>query len=61
MKTIWVYLKDYKRMCDCTTFEVFKAIFELFVPLVVSGIIDIGIAKKMTILKSTIILVPLTV
>ena len=60
MKTIWVYLKDYKKECVIAPlFKMLEAIFELFVPLVVSGIIDIGIAGRdyNYILKSTIILV----
>lgn len=64
MKTIWVYLKDYKKECVIAPlFKMLEAIFELFVPLVVSGIIDIGIAGRdyNYILKSTIILVLLAV
>lgn len=64
MKTIWVYLKDYKKECVIAPlFKMLEAVFELFVPLVVSGIIDVGIAGRdyNYILKSTIILAALAV
>lgn len=47
MKTIWVYLRQYKKECVLAPlFKMLEAIFELFVPLVVSSIIDVGIAGR---------------
>ncbi len=40
------YLKDYKLQCVCAPlFKLLEAIFELFVPLVVADLIDIGIGN----------------
>lgn len=47
MKKLLVYLKDYKRECVCAPlFKMFEALLELFVPLVMASIIDVGIAKN---------------
>ena len=45
MKRLLVYLKDYKKECVLAPlFKMLEASFELFVPLVIAGIIDSGIA-----------------
>ena len=45
MKRLLVYLKDYKKECVLAPlFKMLEASFELFVPLVIAGIIDNGIA-----------------
>lgn len=47
MKKLLVYLKDYKKETVLAPlFKMLEASFELIVPLVVSAIIDVGIAKK---------------
>lgn len=47
MKRLLPYLSDYKKECILAPlFKMLEAIFELFVPLVVAGIIDIGIAES---------------
>ena len=47
MKRIWLYLKEYKKECVfAPLFKMLEALFELFVPLVVASIIDVGIAGK---------------
>ena len=47
MKSIWLYLKEYKKECVfAPLFKMLEALFELFVPLVVASIIDVGIAGK---------------
>lgn len=47
MKRLLVYLKDYKKECILAPlFKMLEAIFELFVPLVMAAVIDVGIAKK---------------
>ena len=47
MKQLLVYLKDYKKECILAPlFKMLEAIFELFVPLVMAAVIDVGIAKK---------------
>lgn len=47
MKRIWMYLKQYKKECALAPlFKMLEALFELFVPLVVSSIIDVGIGGK---------------
>lgn len=64
MKRIWVYLKDYKKECLLAPlFKMLEAIFELFVPLVVARIIDVGIASKDTgyIAKMCLLLVSLAI
>lgn len=47
MKRVWVYLKKYKKECFFAPFfKMLEATFELFVPLVVASIIDIGISQN---------------
>ena len=47
MKKLLVYLKAYrKEACLAPVFKMLEAIFELFVPLVIKGIIDYGIANE---------------
>ena len=47
MKKLLVYLKDYKKESVLAPlFKLLEASFELFVPLVVANIIDIGIANE---------------
>lgn len=47
MKQLLVYLKDYKKECILAPlFKMLEAIFELFVPLVMAAVIDVGIAKQ---------------
>ncbi len=47
MKRIWLYLKEYKKECVfAPLFKMLEALFELFVPLVVASVIDVGIAGK---------------
>lgn len=47
MKQLLVYLKDYKKECILAPlFKMLEAIFELFVPLVMAAVIDVGIAKR---------------
>ncbi len=47
MKQLLVYLKDYKKECVLAPlFKMLEAIFELFVPLVMAAVIDVGIAEK---------------
>lgn len=47
MKRIWIYLRKYKKECVLAPlFKMLEALFELFVPLVVSAIIDKGIAQN---------------
>lgn len=49
MKKLLVYLKDYKKESILAPlFKMLEASFELMVPLVVSAIIDVGIAKRDT-------------
>lgn len=46
MKKLLVYLKNYKKECILApSFKLLEALFELFVPLVVASIIDVGIAN----------------
>ena len=64
MKRIWMYLKQYKKECVLAPlFKMLEATFELFVPLVVSGIIDNGIANgdKPYIVKMCMMLILLAV
>ncbi len=64
MKRIWIYLRDYKKECVLAPlFKMLEALFELFVPLVVAQIIDIGIATRDTgyIAKMSLMLVGLAV
>lgn len=47
MKTIWKYLKQYKKECFyAPLFKMLEALFELYVPLVISDIIDVGISGQ---------------
>jgi len=47
MKSVLRYLKDYKKECVCAPlFKMLEASFELFVPLVIAGIIDSGIGNE---------------
>lgn len=47
MKRVWIYLKKYKKECFFAPFfKMLEATFELFVPLVVASIIDIGISQN---------------
>ena len=64
MKRIWKYLKDYKKECVLAPlFKMLEALFELFVPLVVSSIIDTGIgnADQAYIIKMCLMLILLAV
>ena len=46
MKKLFIYLKNYKKECILAPlFKMLEASFELIVPLVVSAIIDVGIAN----------------
>ena len=46
MKKLLKYLNDYKKECVLAPlFKMLEACFELFVPLVVASIVDIGIAR----------------
>lgn len=47
MKRVLAFLKDYKKECVLAPgFKLLEAVFELFVPLVIAGIIDRGIPTK---------------
>ena len=47
MGKILVYLKDYKKESILAPlFKMLEALFELFVPLVMAKVIDIGIANS---------------
>lgn len=47
MKKMLIYLKAYrKEACLAPIFKMLEAVFELFVPLVIKGIIDYGIAAE---------------
>ena len=47
MKKLLIYLKAYrKEACLAPFFKMLEAVFELFVPLVIKGIIDYGIAAE---------------
>lgn len=49
MRKLFVYLKNYKKQCVLAPlFKMLEACFELFIPLVVASIIDIGIANRDT-------------
>lgn len=59
MERIWMYLKDYKKECVfAPLFKMLEALFELFVPLVISMIIDKGIgnADKNYIVRMSLLL-----
>ena len=62
MKRIWMYIREYKKECVLAPlFKMLEATFELFVPLVVSGIIDNGIGNndKDYIIKMCLLLIGL--
>lgn len=64
MKRIWIYLKEYKKECVLApAFKMLEALFELFVPLVVSSIIDVGIkgSDKNYIIKMCLLMILLAV
>ena len=45
MKKLLIYLKDYKKETILAPlFKMLEASFELFVPLVIAAIIDVGVA-----------------
>lgn len=47
MKKLLIYLKAYRKAaCLAPIFKMLEAVFELFVPLVIKGIIDYGIAAE---------------
>lgn len=47
MKKLLIYLKPYKKECVCAPlFKMLEATFELFVPLVIAAIIDVGIGNR---------------
>ena len=47
MRKLLIYLKDYRKECILAPlFKMLEACFELFVPLVVASIVDIGIAGE---------------
>ena len=47
MRSLLVYLKNYKKESVCAPlFKMLEALFELFVPLVMAAVIDVGIAQK---------------
>ena len=49
MRKLLIYLKDYKKETILAPlFKMLEATFELFVPLVVAAIIDVGIGKRDT-------------
>ena len=46
VKKLLVYLRDYRKECVLgPLFKLLEALFELFVPLVMTSIIDVGIAQ----------------
>lgn len=60
MKKLLIYLKDYKKECILAPlFKMLEASFELFVPLVIANLIDVGIVNgdKSVVVKSFILLV----
>ncbi len=62
MKKLLIYLKNYKLECVVApAFKMLEALFELFVPLVMTGIIDDGIKKlnKSVVYKNGLILIAL--
>lgn len=47
MKSLLIYLKDYKKECVLAPlFKMLEAIFELLVPLVMAKVIDVGIGEQ---------------
>lgn len=64
MKRVLVFLKDYKKECVLAPlFKMTEAIFELFVPLVIASMIDIGIQNgdRAAIIKDFFLLILLAV
>lgn len=64
MKSLLVYLKDYKKESILAPlFKMLEALFELFVPLVMAAVIDVGIANqdKSYIVKMCFVLIALGV
>ncbi|MEA4972217.1 MAG: ABC transporter ATP-binding protein [Candidatus Metalachnospira sp.] len=62
MKKLLIYLKDYKKESILAPlFKMLEAIFELFVPLVMSNVIDVGIANsdKSYVIKMCMVLIML--
>lgn len=62
MKSLLIYLKNYrKETILAPLFKMLEASFELFVPLVMASVIDIGIAQKdsVYIVKMCLVLVAL--
>lgn len=62
MKKLLIYLKDYKKESVLgPLFKLFEASFELFVPLVMASLIDVGIARsdKQYIMKMCMVLLAL--
>ena len=62
MKKLLIYLKNYRLECVVApAFKMLEALFELFVPLVMTGIIDDGIKKlnKSVVYKNGLILIAL--
>ena len=46
MRKLLIYMKSYKKECVLAPlFKMLEALFELFVPLVIAGIIDTGITR----------------
>ncbi|MFI3207342.1 MAG: ABC transporter permease, partial [Clostridia bacterium] len=47
MKKVFVHLKDYKKECTIgPLFKLLEACFELFIPLVVASMVDVGIKNQ---------------
>lgn len=64
MRKLLIYLKDYKKETILAPlFKMLEASFELFVPLVIAAIIDVGVAgaDKQYIMKMCVVLVVLAV
>ena len=62
MRKLLIYLKDYKKESVLAPlFKMLEAIFELFVPLVMSAVIDVGIknSDKPYIIRMCLVLVAL--
>lgn len=62
MRLLLVHLKNYKKESVCAPlFKMLEALFELFVPLVMAAVIDVGIAQKDRpyIIKMCVVLVAL--
>ena len=62
MRSLLIYLKDYKKESVLAPlFKMLEASFELLVPLVMAAVIDVGIARKDTayIIRMCLVLVAL--